>query len=299
MFQGTLSAIVTPFKDSPPGTNTEQAVDFDALSSLVEWQVSAGVDGIVVCGSTGEAATLRADEKLAVIRRVADIVKGRVPLIAGTGTNATQPSVEMTKAVKAIPHIDGVLAVAPYYNKPSQEGLFRHFEVIAKEGGLPLVVYNIPGRSVVEIAPATLARLSKVPGIVAVKHAVDSISRLVEIADAIDGRIAILAGDDPIIHAVMSVGGKGVISASATVIPRMIKRITQAALEGKLEASFAAQKKALPYIQALFLETNPVPAKAALRIMNQISSDAVRLPLTPVTSPTLARLEELFTGLND
>ncbi len=296
MFQGTLSAIVTPFLSTPA---EHPAIDFKALDDLVEWQIASGVDGIVACGSTGEAATLSDEEKLAVIKRVTSVVKNRVPVIAGTGTNATRATIEFTKAVKEIPGIDGALVVAPYYNKPTQEGLFQHFREVAREGGLPVVVYNIPGRSVVEILPATFSRLKDVPGIVAVKHAVDSISRLLELASALEGRVTILAGDDPIIHSVLSVGGKGVISASATVIPRAIKKITALGLKGDLTGALKAQQAALPLINTLFIETNPVPAKAALKIMGKISSDAVRLPLVPVSDGTRVILMNHFKGYNE
>lgn len=296
MFQGTLSAIVTPFLSTPA---EHPAIDFKSLDELVEWQIASGVDGIVACGSTGEAATLSDEEKLAVIKRVTAVVKKRVPVIAGTGTNSTRSTIELTKAAKEIPGIDGALVVAPYYNKPTQEGLFQHFREVAREGGLPVVVYNIPGRSVVEILPATFSRLKDVPGIVAVKHAVDSISRLLELASALDGKITILAGDDPIIHSVLSVGGKGVISASATVIPRAIKKITEPGLKGDLSGALIAQQAALPLINSLFIETNPVPAKAALKIMGKISSDAVRLPLVPVSEGTRVILMNYFKGYNE
>lgn len=289
MFQGCFSAIVTPFREG------SAELDIPALDALVEWQLESGIDGIVACGSTGEAATLDDEEKVKVIRRVCEIVKGRVPVIAGTGNNCTRHSIELTKAVQTC-GVDGVLLVAPYYNKPSQEGLFRHFEAVANEGKIPVIVYNIPGRSVVEILPPTLERLSKLPGIVGVKHAVDSVSRLVEVAAALDGRASLLAGDDPMVHAVLSVGGSGVISASATVIPKTMRRITDAGRKGDLNSAFEYQKKAMPFINALFLETNPTPAKAALKILGKIPSDTLRLPLVPVTESTRARLQDLFAG---
>ena len=294
-FQGSLSAIVTPFLDEP---GPAPAVDFKALDDLVEWQIASGIDGIVACGSTGEAATLSDTEKLQVIKRVCEVAKGRVPIIAGTGTNATKHSIDFTKAVREF-KVDGVLVVSPYYNKPSQEGLFQHFQAVAKEGGLPTVVYNIPGRSVVEIAPATFRRLAEVPNIAAVKHAVDSITRLIEVADALQGKVALLAGDDPMVHAVFSVGGTGVISACASVFPRMMKSISAPALQGDMKSALAAQVRALPFIQALFLETNPVPAKAVLKQLGIIPSDAVRLPLVRVSAETKTKLQTIFAGFQD
>jgi 4-hydroxy-tetrahydrodipicolinate synthase len=293
MFSGTLPAIITPFLPADSGT---PQVDYESLEQLIEWQLECGVSGIVVCGSTGEAATLSAEEKLAVIKRTAEIVRGRVPVIAGTGTNCTADSVELTRRCKELPGVDGVLLVAPYYNKPTQEGLYRHFKTVAEQGKLPVVVYNIPGRSVVEISPATLRRLAQVPGIVAIKHAVDSASRLLEVAEAIDGRLNLLAGDDPLTYAVFTVGGKGVISASASVIPREMLAITEAGLRGDMPTALAAQLKALPLIHALFLETNPIPAKAALKMLGRISSDAVRLPLVPAADSTRAELKRLLSS---
>jgi len=292
MFEGMYSAIVTPFQESQPGVNPE--VDYESLERLIEWQLASGVSGLVVCGSTGEAMTLSDEEKIAVIKRSMEIVRGRVPVIAGTGTNCTHDTIAFTKRVKDL-KVDGALVVAPYYNKPTQEGLFEHFRLAAAEGGLPVVVYNIPGRSVVEISIETFAKLKRVPGIVAVKHSVDSASRLVELADAVGDKLAILAGDDPITYAVMSVGGKGVISASGTVIPKEMAAITSAGLKGDLRGSFEAQKRAMPLIKALFMETNPIPAKAALKILGHIKSDSLRLPLVSASETTKAALKKIFT----
>ncbi|MFN8389079.1 MAG: 4-hydroxy-tetrahydrodipicolinate synthase [Bdellovibrionota bacterium] len=287
-FTGTHSAIVTPFLDAP---EENPAIDYASLENLIEWQLTTGISGIVVCGSTGEAATLSTDEKLAVIRRTVEVVRGRVPVTAGTGTNCTYDSVELTKRVKSL-GVDAVLAVAPYYNKPTQEGLFQHFKAIAEQGKLPVVVYNIPGRSVVEISAATLGRLAKLSEIAAVKQAVDSASRLLEVQTALDGNAALLAGDDPLTYAVLSVGGHGVISASATVIPEDMVAITTPGLKGDFKSALAAQQQALPRINALFAETNPIPAKAALKLLGKITSDAVRLPLTRATEQTRTELKK-------
>jgi len=284
-------AIVTPFLDEKIAS---PAVDFESLESLIEWLIEADVSGLVVCGSTGESATMSVEERLSVIRRSLEIVRGRVPIIAGTGTNATQESLEITRRAKAL-GVDAALVVAPYYNKPSQEGLYEHFRVVSEQGGLPVIVYNIPGRSVVEIATSTFRRLSKLSGIVAVKQSVDSAAKLVELAEAVGDDMVILAGDDPITFAAMSVGGKGVISASGTVIPREMLAITSAGLRGDLAECLEAQKRALPYINALFLETNPVPAKAALKIMGKIAHDNVRLPLVPASENTRGELRKLFS----
>lgn len=295
MFQGCISAIVTPFQSEPNGF---PEIDWKSLDNLVEWQIASGIDGIVACGSTGEAATLSDSEKYSVIKRVCEVVRGRVPVIAGTGTNSTKSSLEMTQGVKAL-KVDGALIVAPYYNKPTQEGLFQHFATLAQSGGLPVVVYNIPGRSVVEIAPSTFRRLVDIPGIVALKHAVDSITRLVEVSDSLQGKVSLLAGDDPMVHAIYSVGGKGVISACASVFPKMMKSITEAGQRGDLADCLKHQIRALPYIQGCFLETNPVPAKTVLKMQGIIASDAVRLPLVSVSEDTRKRLTNLFAGFSD
>lgn len=295
--RGTYSAIVTPFVAGGSNPLDPPAVDFESLDRLVDWQLDEGVDGIVVCGTTGESATLAEKEKLDVIERVLKRVRSRrsVPVIAGTGTNNTKQSIELTKEAKRL-GVDGALIVNPYYNKPTQEGLFQHFTAIADHGGLPIVVYNIPGRTSVEISTETFARLAPHPQIVAIKQAVDSVSKLIELAMVTEGKMTILAGDDPLVATVFSVGGRGVISASASVIPQQMKEITDAGLRNDMQATLAAQSRALPLINALFLETNPAPAKAALAMMGRIASDTVRLPLVQVTDTTRKKLRELFAS---
>ena len=287
MFEGTFTALVTPFK---PG---EQEMDFDALDSLVEWQLESGINGFVVGGTTGESATLSTEEKLAQLKRVVEVVSGRVPIIAGTGSNNTAQTIEYTKLAKDC-GVDAALVVNPYYNKPSQEGLFQHCSQTAAQGGLPVVLYNIPGRTAVEILPETFSRLAKVDGIVAVKQAVDSVSKLLEIVEAVDGGMDILAGDDTLTFTAMTVGGKGVISASANAMPREMLAITDAGLKGDFESSCKAQVAALPKMRALFSETNPTPVKEALKIMAKIPHAGVRLPLVPVEEGTTQILRELF-----
>ncbi len=292
MFQGTLTAVITPFTSKASGAGA-LSVDIPTYCDLLEWQLSLGIDGIVVCGTTGESVTLSAEEKKTLIAKTVEVVKGRVPVIAGTGSNSTAQTIEATKEAKGL-GVDGALIVSPYYNKPTQEGLFQHFSAVAKEGGLPVVLYNIPGRTAVEVLPATFAKLARIPGIVAVKQAVDSVVKLLELVDATDGKIALLAGDDPLVHAVFSVGGKGVISASAAAIPSEILAITKAGLAGKLDEALVAQLKALPLINALFTETNPAPVKAVLKIIGRIQDDSVRLPLVQVREETRAMLTKLF-----
>lgn len=287
MFQGTITALATPFK----GPNAE--LDIAGLDRLIEWQVASGVDGLVLFGTTGEAATLSDGEKCTILKRGLEVVAGRIPVLAGTGSNNTKHSIALTQEAKRL-GADGVLVVSPYYNKPTQEGLFQHFRAVAVEGGLPAVVYNIPGRTSVEIHTETFRRLAAVPGISAVKQAVDSVVKLLEISDALGGKVTLLAGDDPLTHAVFSVGGKGVISATATALPELMLAITRPGLAGDMEACLKAQIAALDRINAMFMETNPAPAKAVLKLLGLIEEDTLRLPLVPVSETTLGKLKQLF-----
>ena len=293
VFSGVITALITPFKTLP----TEwPSIDFETFDNLIEWQISCGVSGLVIFGTTGESATLDDSEKLELIQRAKDVIRGRVQLIAGTGSNNTKKSIELTKKVREL-GIDGALAVAPYYNKPTQEGLFQHFSTIAREGELPLIVYNVPGRTGVEISVDTLSKLAKVENIVAVKQAVDSATTLMELSAAVSDKISILAGDDPLTYFVMSCGGHGVISASASVIPKEMVAITKEYERGNLQASCAAQQRVLPVIRTLFMETNPAPAKAALKHLGLIPSDTLRLPLVPVRDETRTKVISAVNAL--
>ena len=292
MIEGVYPALITPFRSTSAGA-TE--IDFAALEELIEWHLQCGVSGFVVYGTTGESATLTAEEKLAITKRSLEVVKGRVPVVAGTGTNNTETSVAFTKQVKEL-GVDAVLAVAPYYNKPSQEGLYQHFTAIA-ECGLPVVLYNVPGRTVTSISVETFARLAENPAIVACKQAVDSVSELMALSAACADKINILAGDDPLVYAVLASRGTGVISASANVIPEEMVAICRYYQSGDTANSLKAQQDALPMIKALFAETNPTPAKAALKMMGKISDDAVRLPLVPASEATKRLLREVLPSL--
>ena len=290
MFQGSIPAVVTPFKD-----DSDASLDLASFDNVIEWQLANGVDAICVCGSTGESATLTADERQILVRRAVDIVKKRIPVIAGTGTNCTKESIELTLSAKAA-GADAVLAVAPYYNKPTQEGVYQHYAAIFKNGGLPVIAYNIPGRSVIEMTPQTIGRLARDGVIAAIKHAVDSCAKMIDLVNETDGKIALLAGDDPLVYHLMSVGGRGVISTTAAVFPQVMLDITGPALAGDMAASLLAQRRAVPIINSLFTETNPIPAKAALKMMGIIGSDSVRLPLTRATEATRHILSEYVTA---
>jgi 4-hydroxy-tetrahydrodipicolinate synthase len=289
MFSGVLSALVTPFI-----SNEDTEIDWNSFDDLLEWQLSSGVHGLVLYGTTGESATLSTLEKIEILKRAKAIVKGRVPLIIGAGTNSTNGTLEFIEEVKDLKP-EALLAVAPYYNKPSQEGMYRHFEKIAIDGGLPLVLYNVPSRTVVEISVETLIRLANVKNIVALKQATDSVSNLTELGLKISNKISLLAGDDPVFLYTMLMGGKGIISASAGVLPLEFVSLYNACINKEWEAASKIQKDLSPLIQSLFIETNPCPAKAVLMKKGIIKSDAVRLPLVSVSDKTREILDSVFS----
>src|SRR3954471_17635278 len=279
-----MVALVTPMKNG--------AVDEPALRALVRWQIDEGIDGLVPCGTTGEGATLTAEETLKVVRVCVEEANGRVPVIAGCGSNSTAKTIENVRLAKEA-GADHALVVTPYYNKPTQEGLFRHFEAVAQQGGLPLVLYNVPSRTSVDLLPDTtrpwpttvylppdtIGRLSKVPGIAGVKEASGSIVRVAEIQEKCQGRpMAILAGDDMFALPTLALGGHGVISVVGNVAPRDLARLCDDFFAGNLEAARKVQVRFAPLVRALFCETNPQPVKHALSKMGRISPE-IRLPL--------------------
>jgi 4-hydroxy-tetrahydrodipicolinate synthase len=282
MLRGSMVALVTPMKNG--------AVDEPALRALVRWQIDEGIDGLVPCGTTGEGATLTAEETLKVVRVCVEEAKGRVPVIAGCGSNSTAKTIENVRLAKEA-GADHALIVTPYYNKPTQEGLFRHFEAVAQNGGLPLVLYNVPSRTSVDLLPDTIGRLSKVAGIAAVKEASGSIVRVAEIQEKCEGRpIAIFAGDDMFTLATLAMGGQGVISVVGNVAPRDLARLCDEFFAGNLEAARRQQIRFAPLVRALFCETNPMPVKHALAKMGRILPD-IRLPLVPISQAGAAQVE--------
>ncbi|MEO5656875.1 MAG: 4-hydroxy-tetrahydrodipicolinate synthase [Nitrospiria bacterium] len=282
MFTGSYVAIVTPFKDG--------RVDERALGDLIEWQIERGTDGIVPCGSTGESATLTHEEHDRVIAFTVEAVRRRVPVIAGTGSNATHEAIRLTKHAKSI-GADGALLVCPYYNKPTQEGLYLHFEAIARAVDLPQVLYNIPGRSGVNMAPQTIARLSRVPNIVGVKEASGSLGQMSEIIASCDERFEVISGDDGLTLPLLAIGGKGVISVIANVAPAETAELVRAALKGDWDRARRLHYRVHPLTTALFLETNPIPVKTALGLMGRCS-DELRLPLCPMGDGPKAQLTQ-------
>ena len=289
MFSGMISALVTPFYGEERGYE----IDWKSFNNLLEWQLSSGVNGFVLYGTTGESPTLTYDEKIEITKRTIDIVKGRVPIIVGAGSNNTKSSIEFINAINKF-KLDGALVVAPYYNKPTQEGLFQHFKAIASQGKLPVVLYNVPGRTSVEISIDTISRLSELQGIVSIKQATDSVQNITELCERVGDKISVLAGDDPLTAYSMMLGGKGVISASGSVIPEEMVNIVSAAQSKNYEKACELQKKYLEKIKAIFIETNPVPAKAILKLKGIIENDSPRLPLVRISDQSFSKIKNLF-----
>jgi 4-hydroxy-tetrahydrodipicolinate synthase len=286
MFKGSLTALVTPFRGG--------AVDTRALGELVEAQIAGGTHGLVPCGSTGESATLTHEEHVEVVRHVVRVARGRVPVIAGTGSNSTAEAIRLTRGAEEA-GADGALLISPYYNRPTQEGIYRHYAAVAEATKLPLIVYNIPGRTASNIAPETIGRLARVPNIVGVKEATGSLAQVIETIAAAGPDFAVYAGDDILTLPIIAAGGKGAISVAGNVLPREFADFCEAALAGDLERSRKAMYHLLPLIRAMSLEVNPIPVKTALVLMGRCA-DEFRLPLTQATSATRAALEPVLRG---
>jgi len=282
-FEGSMVAVVTPMRDG--------RVDLGALRELVEWQIAEGTDGIVPCGTTGENVTLSAAERVEVIRAVVETVRGRVPVIAGAGSNSTRECVEAVQAVKAL-RVDAALVVTPYYNRPTQEGLLRHYGAIFEATHFPMIAYNVPSRTGCDLLPATLARLVEAGTIVGIKDATGRMDRQLEHLEKI-GRDAtcFLSGDDATIVPYVACGGHGVISVVANVAPRKTKELVSAARKGELSAAGSKQSAMAELVRSLFIESNPGPVKAALHLMGRIGPE-LRLPLVQVSEATLGKVRE-------
>ncbi|MCX5655997.1 MAG: 4-hydroxy-tetrahydrodipicolinate synthase [Planctomycetota bacterium] len=279
MFSGSLVALVTPFKNG--------IVDFATIERLVDWHVEQGTEGLVPVGTTGESPTVDVEEHEKIIATVVKRAAGRIPVIAGAGGNATAEAIELTKFSKDA-GATATLQVAPYYNKPTQEGLYRHFAAIAEAVDLPMVLYNIPGRCVVNMTPETIARLAKVPQVVAIKEATGSMDQTSEIIARCD--LTVLSGDDSLTLPLMALGAKGVISVVANVVPKDVKRLTSAMLAGDVATARAAHRKLFPLCRALFVETNPIPVKTAMKWAGLMESDEKRLPLTDLSAASAETL---------
>ncbi|HOK09783.1 MAG TPA: 4-hydroxy-tetrahydrodipicolinate synthase [Candidatus Hydrogenedens sp.] len=287
MFKGSWVALVTPFKE-----NFE--VDFDAYGKLVDFHIQQGTHGLVPCGCTGEAATLSHEEQKECIRFVVERVAGRLPIVAGTGSNNTAEAIDLTRYAKEV-GCDGALLITPYYNKPTQAGLIAHYHAIAKEVDIPIVLYNVPSRTGIKLEAETVAELNKVPNIVCIKEAggsVDQVSQILSLCD-----ITVLSGDDSLTLPMMSVGAMGVISVAANVVPAEIAHMCTLALEGNYAKAREIHYRCMPLFKALFYETNPMPVKAVLARMGMIKN-ILRLPLVPMSEPQYKRLEQVLQKLN-
>ena len=271
MIAGSMVALVTPM-------NAQGDLDWESLTKLVDFHLQEGTNAIVAVGTTGESATLDVAEHVEVIRRVVDQVNGRIPVIAGTGGNSTRESVELTSAAKQA-GADACLLVTPYYNKPTQEGLYLHFRHIAESVAIPQILYNVPGRTVCDMLPATVARLSKVSNIIGIKEATGDLQRAREVIGMVDKDFLVYSGDDATAVELILLGGKGNISVTANVAPRAVSDLCAAAMRGEAAAARAINDHLMPLHKALFLESNPIPVKWALHEMGMIP-EGIRLPLT-------------------
>ncbi|MCX5851949.1 MAG: 4-hydroxy-tetrahydrodipicolinate synthase [Deltaproteobacteria bacterium] len=282
MFKGSITAIVTPFKNG--------AIDEKALRELIEFQITAGTDGIVPCGTTGESPVLSHEEHDRVIEITVDAVRKRVPVIAGTGSNSTEEALRLTRHAHEV-GADGALMVCPYYNRPSQEGIFQHYKYIAEQVPIPVIVYNIPGRSGVNITPETMARLSKIRNIVGVKEAAGSLRQMQDMITCCGPDFIVLSGDDFFTYPLLSIGGNGIISVVSNVVPGDVAAMVDAFFAGNHAKAREIHYRLTPLVDAMFIETNPVPVKTALAMMGKIS-DEVRLPLCKLTEANSGKLKK-------
>jgi 4-hydroxy-tetrahydrodipicolinate synthase len=283
--RGCGTALVTPFK-------TDGSIDEPALRALVGWQVESKIDFLVPCGTTGETPTLSREEWLRVIQVTIEVAARRVPIVAGATSNATLDAVEKARTVAAIRGVDAILTASPYYNKPTQEGQYRHFRAVAEAVDKPLVLYNVPGRTGANLEPATLARLAEIPNIAAVKEASGNLSQIADVFNAVPESFLVFSGDDAVTLPVISLGGVGVISVASNEIPREMAELTHAALANDWATARRLHRKYLPLMQANFIESNPLPVKAVLAMMGRIE-EIYRLPLCPMKKDTRAKLEKI------
>ncbi|WP_293662345.1 4-hydroxy-tetrahydrodipicolinate synthase [uncultured Phascolarctobacterium sp.] len=282
-FGRLLTAMVTPF-------NADGSVNYEKAADLAEWLINNGSDGLVVAGSTGEAATMSAEEKLELFRVVVNRINKRVPVIAGTGSNNTADSIKMTKMAEAM-GVDGVLIVGPYYNKPTQEGFYQHFAAVAQSTALPIIVYNVPGRTASNIAPATVARLAEdFENIVAIKEAAGNVAQVAELYTALPEDFTIYSGDDGLILPFMSVGATGLISVLSNIGGGILQDVMQAYEDGRVKEAAKLNAKMVPLANAMFIETNPIPVKAAVTLVTGIDAGQPRLPLTPMEAANKAKM---------
>lgn len=286
LFKGSGVAIVTPFND--------KGVDLKKLEELLEWHIESGTDAIIICGTTGEASTMTEQERKDAIKLTVDVVKNRIPVIAGTGNNCTQSSVDMSKWAESV-GVDGLLVITPYYNKTTQKGLIEHFKSVASGVKVPIVVYNVPGRTGMNVQPKTLKELCEIENIAAIKEASGDISQIAQMKALCRDRIDIYSGNDDQVIPILSVGGIGVISVLANIIPKDMHNMCKLFLEGKTEEALKIQLDSFALNKAMFIETNPIPVKTAMNILG-MNVGKLRLPLCDMSQ---ANLEVLKTELKN
>ena len=289
MFKGAITAIVTPFKENGD-------LDLESLKKLVVFQVDNDIDGIVPCGTTGESPSLNEEEHFEVVKTIIKASNGKVPVIAGAGSNSTEHAIKMTKRAAKL-GVDAVLHVCPYYNKPTQEGLYRHFSAIAKAVDIPIIIYNIQGRTAVNMETSTLARLAKeYPNIIGVKEASGNISQMMDVINELPKNFIVLSGDDNLTLPLMSLGGKGVISVASNIIPKEMHELCEYALNGDFDKANKIHYKLLPLFKGIFIETNPIPIKAALAMKGMIK-EVYRLPMCEMKKENKEKLRKILDGL--
>ena len=284
MFEGSFVAIVTPFKNGK--------VDAKALKGLIEFHIKNGTNGIVPCGTTGESATLDHQEHEEVIRIAVETCEGRVPVLAGTGSNSTHEAIELTLTAQKL-GADGALLITPYYNKPTQEGLCQHFAAVSKETKLPIVLYNVPSRTSINMLPATVARLSQIENIIGIKEASGNLVQVSEIIKSCGPTFEVISGEDALTWPILALGGKGVISVTANLVPDKFARLCSAALAGDMETARTAHYELMKLNDIMFIETNPIPVKTALAIMGRIDNE-FRAPLCAPSENNLAALQSVL-----
>ena len=285
-FEGSYVALITPFKE-----NGE--VDEDKIRELVNYHIENGTSGIVPCGTTGEAPTLTFSEHEKVIKIVVEEVKGRIKVIAGAGSNNTDRAIELTKYAKKL-GADAALSTCPYYNKPTQRGLYEHYRKIAEEAKFPIMLYNVPGRTGTNIEAETVARLAEIPEIVAIKEATGSLEQMIKIQDLCGDKIEILSGEDHLILPMLSIGAKGVVSVVANIMPREMSELISSFLNREFEKAYNLHTKLYEVSRNMFIEGNPATVKAAMNILGQIDNDLVRLPLVSAEQKTKDKLTKFF-----
>jgi 4-hydroxy-tetrahydrodipicolinate synthase len=287
MFKGVITALVTPFRGD--------VVDEEALRRLVDEQIRAGIDGFVPVGTTGESPTVTVEEHIRIIKIVVEETHKRVPVIAGTGANSTREAIELTREARAV-GADGTLQVTPYYNRPTQDGLFRHFKAIAEAASLPIVVYNVPGRTACDLLPETVARLCEVPLVVGIKEATGSAQRAAQIISRVGDRMVVLSGDDATAFPLYALGAHGCISVVSNVAPAEMAAMWDAAAAGNWNKARELHYRVFPLSEGLFIEANPIPVKAALAMMGKIT-DEIRAPLYPLAGANREKVRKILADL--